>query len=65
MSQAEGKELAASFGCPWMETSAKERIRCEDSFYELVREIRKGTASAAATPRGGKKKKAGPKCSIL
>jgi len=65
VSQAEGKELAASFGCPWMETSAKERIRCEDSFYELVREIRKGTASAAATPRGKKQKKAGPKCSIL
>ena len=27
VSQQEGKELAASFGCPWMETSAKARIR--------------------------------------
>merc|ERR1711957_902717 len=35
VSQQEGKELAASFGCPWMETSAKARIRVEDAFYEL------------------------------
>merc|ERR1719364_674433 len=41
VSQQEGKELAASFGCPWMETSAKARIRVEDAFFELVREIRK------------------------
>jgi len=64
VSQNEGKELAASFGCPWMETSAKARIRCEDCFYELVREIRKvSAATQAATPRS--KKKAGPKCAIL
>ena len=37
----EGAGLAASFGCPFMEASAKMRVRCEDSFFELVREIRK------------------------
>jgi GTPase KRas protein len=60
VSQAEGKELAASFGCPWMETSAKKRIRCEDSFYELVREIRKSAPPPSAS---GKKKK--KMCAIL
>jgi len=39
VSQQEGKELAASFGCPWMEASAKARIRVEEAFFELVREI--------------------------
>ena len=37
VSTKEGQELAASFGCPFMETSAKARIRVEDAFYELVR----------------------------
>lgn len=59
--QADGKDLAASYGCPWMETSAKTRIRCEDSFYELVREIRK-----TAGPDTKKvQKKAKTKCVIL
>jgi len=60
VSQAEGKELAASFGCPWMETSAKARIRCEDSFYELVREIRK-----SAPPPSANKKQKKKMCAIL
>jgi GTPase KRas protein len=64
VSQQEGKDLAAAFGCPWMETSAKQRIRCEDCFYELVRELRK--SSGGDTARGKKKaKKTGPKCAIL
>lgn len=37
VSQSEGEALAASFDCPWMETSAKARIRVEDAFVELVR----------------------------
>jgi GTPase KRas protein len=64
VSQSDGKDLAASFGCPWMETSAKMRIRCEDSFYELVREIRKDTAPRAQAAKP-KPKKSGTKCSIL
>ena len=62
VSQQEGKELAASFGCPWMEASAKTRIRCDECFYELVREIRK---SASPDTARGKKKKQGAKCAIL
>ena len=37
VSQEEGNTFAASAGCPWMETSAKEKHRVEDPFFELVR----------------------------
>ena len=37
VSQEEARELAISFGCAWMETSAKSRVRVEDSFFALVR----------------------------
>jgi len=55
VSEDEGKELAATFGCPWMETSAKKKIRCEDCFYELVREIRKEGGGPAAARKPVKK----------
>ena len=35
VTQDEGRKLAEEFGCPWMETSAKARIRVEDAFYEV------------------------------
>jgi len=62
VSQTDGKDLAQSYGCPWMETSAKARLRVEDAFFELVREIRKDK-----TPDKGPKKaaKKGFKCTIL
>lgn len=41
VSQEEGLAMAQSFKCKFMETSAKKRINVEQSFYELVREIRK------------------------
>lgn len=41
VSKEEGMALARSFGCKFMETSAKARINVESAFYELVREIRK------------------------
>jgi|EP00900_Chrysochromulina_parva_P017611 GTPase KRas protein len=63
VSQAEGKELAACYGCPWMETSAKTRIRCEDCFYELVREIRKSAEAELKSKR--KKASRGTKCAVL
>ena len=31
--QSTGKELATVFGCPFMETSAKAGVRCEDAFF--------------------------------
>ncbi|KAK6495454.1 Ras GTPase [Arthrobotrys musiformis] len=41
VSTQEGRSLADSFGCPFKETSAKARINVDESFYELVREIRR------------------------
>jgi len=37
----EGKELAKSFGAPFLETSAKSRVNVEEAFFTLVREIKK------------------------
>jgi GTPase KRas len=38
---AEGESLARSFGCKFIETSAKSRINVDNAFYDLVREIRR------------------------
>ncbi|KAI4228612.1 MAG: hypothetical protein L6R36_001468 [Xanthoria steineri] len=38
---AEGEDLARSFGCAFIETSAKSRINVENAFYNIVREIRR------------------------
>jgi len=66
VSKAEGQDLAKSFGCPFLETSAKSRINVEESFFELVREIRKQTGSLKGDGKKGKKaigKK--PQCRVL
>jgi len=41
VSKTEGQDLAKSFDCPFLETSAKARINVEEGFFALVREIRK------------------------
>lgn len=33
--------MARRFGCKFIETSAKSRLRVEDAFYDTVREIRR------------------------
>lgn len=38
---AEGEALARSFGCKFIETSAKSRINVDKAFYDIVREIRR------------------------
>lgn len=48
----EGAAFAKSLGCPFLETSAKQRINVEEAFYGLVRTINtsglsSGTAAAA------------------
>ena len=48
VTQDEGRKLAEEFGCPWMETSAKARIRVEDAFYEVP----PGPSRPAPPPRG-------------
>ena len=41
VSLEEGRSLARQFGnCKFLETSAKQRVKVEDAFYELVRQIR-------------------------
>lgn len=37
----DGKSLAKHYGCQFLETSAKQRIRIEDTFFGIVREIRR------------------------
>jgi len=60
----EGADLAKSFGCPFMESSAKTRVNVEESFFELVREIKKDMNGGVGVKNPkGKKKTA--KCTVL
>ncbi|GAM17543.1 hypothetical protein SAMD00019534_007180 [Acytostelium subglobosum LB1] len=59
----EGQDLAKSFGCPFLETSARIRVNIEESFYSLVREIRKETKGTVKPDK--KKKKNLAKCTLL
>ncbi|KAJ3428449.1 ras-like protein rasd [Anaeramoeba flamelloides] len=66
----EGRDLAKSFGCPFMETSAKTRINVEESFFELVREIKrisKGMEPERNKEKGKRNKKKGwkLKCQLM
>jgi GTPase KRas protein len=49
----EGQDLAKSFNIPFMETSAKTRVNVEESFFELVREIRKDLGGSRGGGGGG------------
>jgi GTPase KRas protein len=60
---AEGSDKAKSFSCPFHETSAKARIRVEESFYDLVREIRKANGGGAGGKGKAAKKRGG--CNVL
>ncbi|KAI9496913.1 ras-like protein 3, partial [Zychaea mexicana] len=61
VSSQEGRDLARTFGCPFSETSAKQRVRVEDTFHDAVREIRRinkeqearAAAAAAASAANG------------
>jgi GTPase KRas len=52
VSKAEGEEMARSFGCRFIETSAKSRINVDMAFYDLVREIRRYNREMSS-PSGG------------
>eukprot|EP00005_Dracoamoeba_jomungandri_P001496 CAMPEP_0174256754 /NCGR_PEP_ID=MMETSP0439-20130205/5957_1 /TAXON_ID=0 /ORGANISM="Stereomyxa ramosa, Strain Chinc5" /LENGTH=145 /DNA_ID=CAMNT_0015339509 /DNA_START=268 /DNA_END=705 /DNA_ORIENTATION=+ len=60
---AEGAELANSFSCPFVETSAKKRVNVEEAFFKIVREIRKFSAMHQKD-NVVKKKKSG-RCSVF
>ncbi|KAL8692689.1 MAG: hypothetical protein Q9218_002338 [Villophora microphyllina] len=49
---AEGEDLARSFGCAFIETSAKSRINVENAFYNIVREIRRYNKEMSSYPSG-------------
>lgn len=51
----EGVELAKTWGVPFFETSAKEKINNEACFYELVREIRRMEQESPDKQKGKKK----------
>jgi GTPase KRas protein len=51
----EGEERAKQWTCPFFETSAKTRVNVEESFFQLVREIR----NQSSTSKGSKAGKAG------
>lgn len=46
----EGAAFAKLIGCPFLETSAKQRINVEESFYGLVRSINEDEAVPEPTP---------------
>jgi GTPase KRas protein len=50
---AEGEALARSFGCKFIETSAKSRINVDNAFYDIVREIRRYNKEMAGYTAGG------------
>ena len=62
----EGEDMASVFGCPFFETSAKEEVNVEESFFELVREIRRNDPgyNKKKGGKGGKKVTKG-NCAIL
>lgn len=64
VSQQEGESLAKSYGCKYMETSAKTGKNIDEAFTEIIREVRKrmGNDSNDNGKRRGEKKKW---CSVL
>ncbi|KAJ5078305.1 ras-like protein rasd [Anaeramoeba ignava] len=71
VSSGEGQDLAKTFGCPYIETSAKTRINVEEAFFGLVREIRKvkfgktDEKTTGKTTKTKKKRKLFGKCSLM
>jgi len=60
VSTEEGKQLARSFGCKFIETSAKSRINVDNAFYDIVREIRKYNKDMSGYAGGGGAGRGGP-----
>jgi len=56
----QGQNLARSWGCAFLETSAKSKINVNEIFYDLVRQINRKNPDSR-----GKKKKSNSKCLIL
>jgi len=66
VSKEEGEELAKKFGCPFFESSAKNHINVDESFRELVREVRKHKQEATdPDPTKSKKVRKNKGCALL
>jgi len=61
VSPKEAQDLARSFGAPFMMTSAKTRLSVDETFFELVREIRKDLKSRNV----GQQRRRRKGCSLL
>ncbi len=55
VSTNEGQLLARSWGIPFLETSARKRVNIDQSFFELVREIRRENAAKESPKKSGKR----------
>jgi len=56
VSEKEAQDLARSFGAPFKMTSAKARSNVDETFFELVREIRKDLKSRNVGPQRRRKR---------
>lgn len=54
VSTGEGKDLALSYGCKFFETSAKTGVNIDESFFQMVREIREHRGGQPISLRGGR-----------
>jgi len=57
VSSSEGRDLAKSFGIPFFETSALHRTNVDESFFELVREVRRYYRSHSPSSLSHKQRK--------
>jgi GTPase KRas protein len=62
VSVEEGKAMARRFKCRYVETSARLRVNVQESFYYLVREMRK---DASFVRRDTRKKKSSKRTCII
>ncbi|MCJ1312247.1 Ras GTPase [Agyrium rufum] len=61
VSRQEGEAMARSFGCKFIETSAKSRINVDNSFFDIVREIRRYNKEMSGHSGSGPSGSNGPK----
>ncbi|KAH8548324.1 hypothetical protein BGW37DRAFT_401192, partial [Umbelopsis sp. PMI_123] len=52
VSSHEGRDLARSFGCTFVETSAKQRVNVDEAFFHVVRDIRRFNKEQEAKDNG-------------
>eukprot|EP01129_Flabellula_baltica_P003411 TRINITY_DN1317_c0_g1_i1.p1 TRINITY_DN1317_c0_g1~~TRINITY_DN1317_c0_g1_i1.p1 ORF type:complete len:192 (+),score=49.12 TRINITY_DN1317_c0_g1_i1:116-691(+) len=61
ITREDGEKMAKAFRVPFFETSAKTRVNIEESYFELVRQIRRMRDNAELTRPTGRVKK----CQLL